>query len=284
MTRGPAAFGRAAWSAAAACVLLTATALRAHDFWLDPSSFTPAANQVVSVRLLVGQKLRGEPIPRTAALIERFVVATAAGEAPVPGRDGADPAGLVRVGSPGLAIVGYESRNSSVSLEAEKFEKYLGEEGLESVSAERRKRGETAKPARENFARCAKALLSVGGGGAAGADRPLGFRLELVAERNPYALTAAPPAPASLPLRLLYEGRALAGALVVAIPYHAPDAARSARTDAAGRVTVEIAGRGPWLIKAVHMIPSATPDADWQSLWASLTFGAPGAAPVQKAP
>ena len=45
----------------------------------------------------------------------------------------ADPAGLVRVGSPGLAIVGYESRNSSVALEAEKFEKYLGEEGLEML-------------------------------------------------------------------------------------------------------------------------------------------------------
>jgi uncharacterized GH25 family protein len=281
MIRRAAPWSRAAFRAAtAACVLLTAAALPAHDFWIEPSTFTPEANRVVPVRLLVGQKFRGEPIPRNAALIERFVLASAAGESPVPGRDGADPAGVVRAGAPGLAILGYASRNSSVSLEAEKFEKYLGDEGLERVSAERRKRGETGKPARENFARCAKALLSVGGGGEAGADRPLGFRLELVAEKNPYAV----PAPASLPLRLLYEGKPLAGALVVAIPYDAPDEARSARTDAAGRVSVDISRRGQWLIKAVHMIPSATPDADWQSLWASLTFAAPAAAPVQKAP
>jgi len=270
-------------AALSSLLLLAAAALPAHDFWLQPSTFTPDANRVVSVRLLVGQKFRGEPIPRNAALIERFVIATAAGEAPVPGRDGADPAGVLRAGAPGVAILGYASRNSSVALEAEKFEKYLAEEGLERVSAERRRRGETGKPARENYARCAKALLAVGGGGAASAsasDRPLGFRLELVAEKSTYA---SPP-PASLPLTLLYEGKPLAGALVVAIPYDAPDEARSARTDAAGRVTVDIARRGQWLIKAVQMIPSATPDADWQSLWASLTFVAPAGPPVKEAP
>ena len=55
------------------------------------------------VRLMVGQKFRGEPIPRTAALIEKFVLVTSDGEAPVPGREGGDPAGLVRVARPGLA-------------------------------------------------------------------------------------------------------------------------------------------------------------------------------------
>jgi uncharacterized GH25 family protein len=272
--------GRAAFRAAttAASLLAGAAALSAHDFWLEPSTFTPSPNQVVSVRLLVGQRFRGEPIPRTATLIDRFVAVTAAGEAPVPGREGGDPAGLLRVAAPGLAILGYASRNSSVSLEAEKFEKYLAEEGLERVSAERRKRGETGKAARESFARCAKALISVGGGD--GPDRALGFRLELVAENSPYAT----PSPASLTIRLLFEGRPLAGALVTAFPYDAPEAARSARTDASGRATVDISRRGQWLIKAVHMIPSGTPDADWQSLWASLTFRAGGPAPVEKTP
>jgi uncharacterized GH25 family protein len=269
---------RAALTAATAAVLLLAAAtLPAHDFWLEPSTFTPAPNQVVSVRLLVGQKFRGEPIPRTASLIEKFALFTAAGESTVPGREGGDPAGLVRLAMPGLAIVGYASRNSSVTLEADKFEKYLAEEGLERVSAERTKRGETGKGARESFARCAKALLSVGGGD--GADRALGFTLELIAEKSPYA-----PSTASLPVRLLYLGKPLSGALVTAFPYDAPGAAQSARTDASGRATLDISRRGQWLIKAVHMIPSATPDADWQSLWASLTFLSAGATRVEKAP
>jgi uncharacterized GH25 family protein len=269
---------RRAARVAAAWLALAAAALSAHDFWLEPSTFTPAPDQIVAVRLLVGQKFRGEPIPRSAALIERFVAVGPSGETAVPGREGGDPAGLVRAAAPGLTIVGYASRNSSVSLEAEKFEKYLVEEGLERVSAARRSRGETGKPARENFARCAKALLAVGGGD--GADRALGFRLELIAEKSPYA---SPP-PDALPVRLLFEGKPLAGALVTAFPYDAPEAARSARTDASGRATVDVSRRGQWLIKAVHMIPSATPDADWQSLWASLTFRTGGSPPVQKAP
>jgi uncharacterized GH25 family protein len=264
-------------AALALCALLAAAALSAHDFWLEPSTFTPGPNQVVSVRLLVGQKFRGEPIPRTSTLIERFVVVTATGELPVPGREGGDPAGLVRVSAPGLAILGYASRNSSVILEAARFEKYLAEEGLEGISAERRRRGETDRPARENFARCAKALLSVAGGD--GVDRALGFALELVAEKSPYA-----PSVGSLPVRLLYLGKPLSGALVTAFPYDAPEVAQSARTDASGRATLDISRRGQWLIKAVHMVPSATPDADWQSLWASLTFRAGGGSPVEKAP
>jgi hypothetical protein len=32
-----------------------------------------------------------------------------------------------------------------------------------------------------------------------------------------------------------------------------------------------------WLVKAVHIEPVAAPDADWESLWASLTFELPGA-------
>lgn len=278
MIRLAARGSRAAFRAVAASVaLLAAAALSAHDFWIEPSTFTPAPNQVVSVRLLVGQRFRGEPIPRTSALIERFVVVTPAGELPVPGREGGDPAGLVRASAPGLAIVGYASRNSSVSLEAGKFEKYLAEEGLERVSAERRRRGETEKPAREDFARCAKALLSVGG--ADGADRAIGLALELVAEKSPYALSGA-----ALPVRLLYLGKPLSGALVTAFPYDAPETAQSARTDASGRATLDISRRGQWLIKAVHMIPSATRDADWQSLWASLTFRAGGPSPVEKSP
>ncbi|HEX4439282.1 MAG TPA: DUF4198 domain-containing protein [Thermoanaerobaculia bacterium] len=267
---------------------LAAGPLLAHDFWLEPSTFAPAPGQVVSVRLMVGQKFRGEPIPRTASLIEKFVLVTAEGETPMPGREGGDPAGLARAGSAGLATIAYRSRNSPVSLEAEKFEQYLKDEGLDAVSAARRKRGETGKPARELFARCAKALLSVGGAGASGADRALGLTLELVAEKNPYAVWAAAPAEpaaaASLPVRLLYEGKPLSGALIVAFPYDAPEAAQSVRTDAAGRAAIDISRRGQWLVKAVHMIPSSSPEADWQSLWASLTFAAPGAARVGKTP
>jgi uncharacterized GH25 family protein len=45
------------------------------------------------------------------------------------------------------------------------------------------------------------------------------------------------------------------------------------RSDAKGRVTFKLPKRGVWLIKSVQMIPAPpASNADWESLWASLTF------------
>ena len=91
-----------------------------------------------------------------------------AGATDVAGREGDDPAGTVVVPVSGLHVIGYHSKHSSVTLEAPKFEAYLKEEGLERVSALRRERGESGKPGREIFSRCAKALVLGGAGGRGG--------------------------------------------------------------------------------------------------------------------
>lgn len=259
---------------------MAAAPLYAHDFWIEPSSFRPAVGSTVSARLFVGQKFRGDPVPRNPALIEKFVLVTDAGETPVEGRLGDDPAGRARVVAPGIAVIGYRSRDSFLSQEADKFEDYLHEEGLERILELRARRGESAKPSREVFSRCAKALVS-SGGGSAGYDRNLGLTLELLPEKNPYLLRVGQ----ELPIRLLYEQKPLSGALVVALPYDAPDAKLSQRTDRKGRVRLRLPASGRWLVKAVHMVPASdAARADWQSLWASLTFEIPGADPVGKAP
>ena len=218
----------------------------AHDFWIEPTTFAPQPGQIVGLRLRVGQDLLGDPVPRDPSLVDRFV----AGGQPVAGRDGADPAGYFRFDSPGLTVVGYQSRPSRVELPPDKFAAYLKEEGLAP-----RKAGP------EIFSRCAKSLV-----GGSGADRALGFTLELIAEANPIATR-------DLPVRLLYQGRPLSGALVVAFNRRNPSAKQSARSDAQGRVRIQIAHPGLWLVKAVHMVAAPVGvNADWSSYWASLTF------------
>src|SRR6185295_8811529 len=124
----------------------------------------------------------------------------------------------------------------------------------------------------ELFSRCAKTLLLSGPLDAGQGDRSLGFPLELVAERNPYAIAAGQ----DLPVRLTYEGRPLAGALVAAMNQDA-SSKLTARSDKDGRVHFRLPGAGMWMIKAVHMIPAQPgAQADWQSFWASLTFELPG--------
>lgn len=243
--------------------------LTAHDFWIEPTTFFAQPGEIVGVRLRVGQDLLGDPVPRNPMLISKFVFDHPAGRDPIPGRPGSDPAGMLRVAAPGLLILGYSSNPSAVELPADKFNEYLEEEGLDEVSALRARRGQTSIKAHELFSRCAKSLVLSAPPRRAQADRPLGFTLELVAERNPYLIQAGE----DLPFRLTYENRPLAGALVVAMNRLDPSKKMKARSDKNGRVRFRLTQRGMWLVKAVHMVPApASENADWRSFWASLTF------------
>jgi uncharacterized GH25 family protein len=257
-----------------AAVVVSAASLSAHDMWIDPTTFSPGSGQIVGVRLRVGQDLLGDPLPRDPALINQFVFEDVGGRRSLVGRDGADPAGFLRVAAPGLMVIGYRSNPSAVELTAEKFNQYLKEEGLDAIAALRERRHETASKAHEMFVRCAKSLVLSGSASEQQGDRLLGFPLELLAERNPYSLRAAQ----DLPVRLTYENRPLQGALVVAMNRLNPSEKQSARTDSDGRVRLHLRPGGMWLVKAVHMIPA--PDgsnAEWSSFWASLTFELPTA-------
>jgi uncharacterized GH25 family protein len=265
MSRRAAGFLAGAWLAAAAA--------SAHDFWIEPSTFRPAAGARVAVSLRVGQDFRGEPVPRNPAAIERFALVTDRGEAAIDGLPGMDPAGETEpLAAPGLAWIVYRSKRSPLRLEADKFEKYLAEEGLETVSAARRARGESGNPGREVFSRSVKALLFAGDvpAEAKGFDRAAGLTLEVLLRADPRRAV-----PGKLPIRLLSDGRPLAGALVTALQASPPTRV-SARTDARGDAALELPRKGAWLVKAVRMTPAPSGvDADWESVWTSVTFEVP---------
>lgn len=251
-------------------VALLAVRASAHDFWIEPSNFHPAVGDRVTAALRVGQKLAGDPLPNIPPLIDRFVLHGSAAERPVVGRPGADPAGIAFIAEGGQHWIGYQSNAYPVALEGPKFEDYLRDEGLERIIDARKKNGQSAAPGRERFYRCAKALLDTPGSSVF--DAPLGFTLELVPRKNPYAMKNS----GDLPLALTFRGKPIANILVVAMSKDDPAKAVRARTDAKGRVTLPLAHAGFWLIKAVHM-EAAPADAgvDWESWWASITFELP---------
>jgi uncharacterized GH25 family protein len=252
--------------------------LAAHDFWIEPTGYTVDAGKIVGIRARVGDGFLGDPVPRDPALLEELVAATASGRQPVAGRDGDDPAGLLRAASAGLHVIGYLGKPSRVELSAEKFNEYLAAEGLDGVIDWRARRGQTGKGAKEIFTRCAKTLVHVGGGAPGDRDRVLGCRAELVAEASPYALQPG----RALGVRLTFDGRPLEGALIVAMPRKNAAATISARSDREGRVRFTLPSSGVWMIKTVHMVPApAGANADWASYWASLTFELPRAAATE---
>lgn len=253
----------------AGAALVLATGAAAHDFWIEPTTHRPEPGRVVGLGLRVGERFAGDPVPRDPARIESFVLLDDRGSTPIVGRDGADPAGLVAMTSPGIHVVAYRSRRSRIELPAATFERYLREEGLDAVARERARRGESDLPSREVYSRCAKALLEVPGEGARGFDRVAGLRLELIPEADPFRL----PVGEELPVKVVFEGRPIEGILVSALPASDPTHPVQARTGPDGRVRLPLLLPGRWLVKAVHMLPAEDGlDADWESLWASVTF------------
>jgi hypothetical protein len=266
---GPGAIQRRRSVAITAAVLIAFTAsASAHDFWIQPSTFRPRTGALVGLRLLVGQDLIGDPVPRDPAGVKQFVMVAGSTSRDVPGRDGGNPAGLIRVETPGLMVIGYQSYPRSIELTPDKFAQYLGDEGLDEIRTLALASKKLTATARERYTRCAKSLLLSGPPEKNAGDRRLGLTLELIADRNPYLTAPGQP----LPFELSYAGRPQAGALVVAINERNPSQKLTARSDRTGHVVFRFPAAGAWLVKAVHMIPSQTPGTDWESFWASLTF------------
>lgn len=275
MDRRGTSFGpprRAAPWVLGAVLLAAAGSARAHDMWIEPSSFHPGPGELVELRLKVGHPGgQAEPVVRDPRRFRRFAVIGPGGEAAVQGFDGTDSAGLLRPAEPGLAVVLYHGLPAASELPAGRFESYLAEEGLERILGMRAARGERGEPGREVYSRCLKALVAVGGGGA-GADRPLGCPVELVVETAPRAF--APGAP--LTVRLLQRGVGLPGVLVEALPLDGDGFPVAGRTDAHGRVSLRLPRSGAWVLTGVHMVRAPEGSgADWQSFWVSLALEVP---------
>lgn len=256
----------------ALALLLFCGPAAAHEFWIEPTKFRPASGERVPLKLYVGQHFAGDALLYNPGQFERYVYVGPTGEASkVPGTLGDDSAGSVPIEDAGLYVVGFYSKKFDINFESyEEFEKYLVAEGLERHRALAKKRAKLRDGVFETYTRCAKALIPAGAPNAAPVDRVLGFPLELVAQNNPYR------GDGRLTVQLLYRGKPVADALVVAFDKQRPSDRLGARTGQDGRATLTLARPGVWLVNAVHMIPAPLLSAaDWESFWASLTFERP---------
>lgn len=236
--------------------LLLAAPAEAHDFWIEPSSWTAAAGQLVSVRLRVGASFIGDPVPRDPALIRQFAVLAGGTAEPVPGISGNDPAGLFRA-SGRCSVIAYESGVSDAELTPEKFAQYVRDESL-AAQVPVAPRSAVV----DHFSRSAAALIA-GDGNCLAQLRRAPLSLQLVLLADPFVHS-------DLTVSLLMRGKPLPGVTVIAFPRRQPMKQQRVVTDAGGRAALKLDVAGPWLVKAVQI--EAQPDGAFRSRWASLTF------------
>jgi len=263
-------------------LLLLAARAAAHDFWIEPADFRLTPGQSVAAALRVGESFKGEPVVRKPQRIVRFVLIGPAGETPLEGRPGDDPAGRAIAREAGPHTIVYQSNHAEITLEPAKFNAYLQEEGLTEILAERKKAG-GRDPVREKYSRSAKALLSVepreppssrptSRPAARVVDSPRGLPLEIVAESD---VRGEMPR-AGFVFRVLLDGEPLPGIALRARNRATPSEAETARTDEEGRVRLPLGEPGTWMVTCVYMHAApAELKADYESFWASLTFERP---------
>lgn len=250
--------------------------LAAHDFWVQPLVFAAPVDAPIPVTLLVGH---GAARQRWSVGADRVASFSVVGPDGVTDRRGDltinvdDRDATLRFAKPGTYAIVLATKPASSVLPAIRFNDYLTVEGIAPALAARKAAGTTGTPGRELYSRRAKALVKVGAatGPQPQVTRPVGLTLEIVPEVDPYAI--APDAP--LPVRILFEGKPLAGALVKLnnLDFDARPVTTHL-TDAAGRATFAIPFRGLWQMNVIWTKPLVgNPAADFATTFSSLTFG-----------
>ena len=254
---------------------LIAAPLAAHDFWLQPQRFQVAPGAPFPVTFQVGHgaaRQRWEAPERIVFLFDLFDGRRRDVRAQLRS-DG--PADLVTsFAQPGLHVLALQSNYATSELPAIRFNDYAKAEGLALMMATRQRNGTINGPGRERYSRRAKALVQVGAPTAANqalATRAVGLKLEIVPDRNPYALGPTQ----MLPLHVIFNGKRLAGATVklTSLEFDAKPIA-TAITDRAGRATLRVPPVGEWLVNVIWSEPvTGDPKADFDTTFSSLTFG-----------
>jgi hypothetical protein len=254
---------------------------QAHDFWLQPNVYWLRPDTLIPMTVQVGHGPFRQRSPIQQNRIEHFA-AIAPDGTPIDLRGSLHLGGNVadadlKFRAAGAYVLVLETDNRAQShLPAIRFNDYLKAEGLMAALAQRERTHRMDADGSENYSRRAKALVQVGLPGAGSqtqVTRPLGLPLEIVPEVSPYTQ----PRPANLPVRVIYEGRPLAGALLK-LTNLAQDAAplEAHLTDGAGRATFKMPGGGAWLLNVIwtKALPSAR-ETDFETVFSSLSFGFP---------
>ncbi len=260
---------------AAVLAVAAASPAIAHDFWLQPKGFQFPAPARAPFVILVGH---GPVRQRWAVDLNRVVFLRSFGPGGVQDRrtelrEGGGVDGVLQFSKSGTYVVAMQTTPAESDLPALRYNSYAAEEGLTPALVLRQRAGQTESNGREIYSRRVKALIQVGsvGGPQPHVTRPVGLSLEIVPERDPYRLKPGE----ALPVRVLFEGRPLAGALVKLTNLDFDTRpVETHRSDRAGRAAFSVPNHGAWLINVIWTKPiRGNPKADFDTTFSSLTFG-----------
>lgn len=253
---------------------LVAVPALAHDFWIQPRLFTMPAPGSEPLVMFVGH---GQARDRWAVDASHVVLFRTIGPDGMIdrkanlniGATGFDA--IVPLARPGGYVVLLQSTGTASQLPSLRFNDYINVEGITPIIAQRQRLNQNKADGREIYSRRAKAIVQVGPVDAASiarVTRPVNLALEIVPERHPQALDSTK----HLPVRVLFNGRPLAGATVKLTDLDADaEPVAKIRTGADGRAVFTMPHPGKWQFNVVWAVAlNGNPQADFATTFSSL--------------
>ena len=270
------------WLAVALVCVLGTTAAVAHDLWLEAETLPDPKGDDLLIHLRLGDQFKTEeerPLQKDhVTRFDLFSDRVRRRDLLATGQEGQEPAAKLRR-EPGASLAVMDRTPRPITMEHDKFDRYLQDEAQEAVLASRARLGQSEQPGKEVYTRYLKALVQdhdpAGSIPSTIYKRRVGQRLEILLENDPGRMRPDE----SLTVKVLFEGKPLAGAKVFAYRRSTTgqDPASLAEvTSAQGLAEFRLDQPGLWLVRMVHfrVPPERKPDASapWESFWATYCF------------
>ena len=248
-------------------ILLTSSSLpgHAHELWLEPENFIIQPNSKLNAHIKVGQKFNGDKFPYLHSETKSLKLFLKKKTIILKLRDGDYPAIQSSLKKAGLYTLSYESIPERVNYKNfETFQSFLKEQDIWDEWSEKNS-SLINTDINETYTRYAKSLINVGDG--LGEDFNTGLLFELIALNNPYVSEN------KVEILLLYKNKPFANSQITIFnKINDQTIISKTRTDNNGKAFIPLNKGGIFLLSAVHFKKSEIKNADWHSLWASLTF------------
>ncbi len=271
-------------------LVLAASSLAAHDFWIVPDAFQVASGDVIAIR---GQTSVKFPTSQSAVAPERIAEARLIGASSDERLTDLSTSGkslLIRhrPTTPGQRIVAVALVSRSVRTTPERLRRYIALEGAPDLSDRYEREGAYPKTdsVTQVSAKFAKTVVEVGRGGPRAFAKAVGHILELVPLNDPATLRGGD----TVVVRLLSHGRPISGAQLhagaapaglTAVSDSAQVAGVAATRDIAvetgpdGTARIPLSEAGLWNVRTVYAAATervAGVAPTWEVNFATLVF------------
>ncbi|HLP36475.1 DUF4198 domain-containing protein [Lacibacter sp.] len=257
-------------------ILLLILPALAHEFWLEPQQYIFSRTDEINIRFKAGEAFTGDNWKGNREKVSelKLYYADIVDDLNDALSDEEGDSLQFSIHEEGTAMVTFNNTNSFIELEAEKFNAYLLEDGLQTAIDYRKQHNETDSIGREFYQRSVKTIVQVGALKTDVYKKQTTLPVDIIPLSHPYKLSNGD----TLKVKVLFRGEPLINAKLRT--WHkllGKVRDTSFLSNEKGEISFPVSTTGEWMVSCVTMIRlTDDPKAQWQSYWGSLTWGYTG--------